>query len=241
MAENNSTTYSKEFTVYVSRETVAKVRRFLMADSEDTYQGDDSSIVLAVPMGERHTFHISCHGRDDAPSYMEAELTDCGRTIQRIPYPSRKYLTGDWVLSCKEGSFKLTVEASTLRFMNGQVQDVHQGIIVHALSIDTSLYCPYLKGKKTADGAEIVVTPNQPDYWDGSWPAPDDFATGEAYFDLKKAGELLCCDGEECVCYFDPEKDMYVCHNEESNLTFLLTKEEFGICTFRPIHEKENH
>ena len=99
----------------------------------------------------------------------------------------------------------------------------------------------YLKGKKTADGAEIVVTPNQPDYWDGSWPAPDDFATGEAYFDLKKAGELLCCDGEECVCYFDPEKDMYVCHNEESNLTFLLTKEEFGICTFRPIHEKENY
>lgn len=143
MAENNSTTYSKEFTVYVSRETVAKVRRFLMADSEDTYQGDGSSIVLAVPMDERHTFHISCHGRDDAPSYMEAELTDCGRTIQRIPYPSRKYLTGDWVLSCKEGSFKLTVEASTLRFMNGQVQDVHQGIIVHALSIDTSLYCPY--------------------------------------------------------------------------------------------------
>lgn len=143
MAESNSGPYTKEYTVYVTKETVAKVRRFLKADSEDKYQGSGFSIRLSVPMDERHTFHVICHGRDDAPSYLEAELTDCGRTVQRVPYPERNSFTGDWILSCKEGSFKLTVEASTLRFMDGRVQDVHQGILVHALSIDISLYCPY--------------------------------------------------------------------------------------------------
>ena len=89
----------------------------------------------------------------------------------------------------------------------------------------------YLQGKKTRDGAEICVTSADP-AWDGSWSAPGNEVPDDTYFDLKKNGAVLCMDGEECECVFDSEKNAYVCLNSESDMPFLLTAEEFGICTF---------
>lgn len=90
----------------------------------------------------------------------------------------------------------------------------------------------YLKGNNTSDGAEICVT-SESTGWDGSWPAPNEEAVANAYFDLKKNGVLLCMDGEECKCEFDKDKNVYVCYNADSNASFILTAEEFGICTFQ--------
>ena len=90
----------------------------------------------------------------------------------------------------------------------------------------------YLQGKSTANGAEIYVT-SENENWDGSWPAPNEEALADAYFDLKKNRVLLCMDGEECECKFDQDKNVYVCHNVDSDASFILTVEEFGICTFQ--------
>lgn len=90
----------------------------------------------------------------------------------------------------------------------------------------------YLQGRRTKDGAEICVT-SETEGWDGTWPAPNEEAVTDAYFDLKKDDVTLCMDGEECECHFDPEKNVYVCTNVDFQTTFVLTPEEFDVCTFR--------
>lgn len=90
----------------------------------------------------------------------------------------------------------------------------------------------YLQGKKTNDGAEICVT-TENTAWNGEWPAPSEGVPDNVYFDLKKDGETLCMDGEECECRFDPEKNAYICYNADSDASFILTIEEFGVCTFQ--------
>ena len=90
----------------------------------------------------------------------------------------------------------------------------------------------YLQGRNTKDGAEICVTSETAD-WDGSWPAPNEEAMEKAYFDLKKNGATLCMDGEECKCRFDPKKNVYICYNADADTSFILTVDEFGVCTFQ--------
>lgn len=89
----------------------------------------------------------------------------------------------------------------------------------------------FLRGERTHAGDEICVTTESKD-WDGNWPAPSEGLPDSVYFDLKKNGYILCMDGEECECVYEPEKDAYTCVNPESEASFLLTAEEFASCTF---------
>lgn len=133
----------------------------------------------------------------------------------------------DYTITDADGNY-MDGDEFTLR--NGEL-DLSGGSPVVGMSL-VELW-EHLKGGKTADGAEIVVTPDSASSWDGSWPAPSDAASEEAFFDLKKNGETLCCDGEKCSFHFDHEKEIYVCRSENSDKEFLLTKVEFDIGTFK--------